>query len=465
MAHPNPEAALVRRVRLRLLAWSGGTTLVVLALLGTVIYIAVANSLAAAGTDQLRSRATIVSEGLRLPFTLPQPVGGGTADGPVTTITGGAGLAAGAGPGGLVAFDASKPGLVVDGATSGTVAFIVGPTDRTVPDMTQINQLYGTNLPDEAGISAVRSGSAPVGTEVISTTEIAGNPLRILTTSVDRPDGVFAVQVISDRADEVRTLTVLLTVLIAGGLLVLGASLAVGWVYADRALVPIRDALRRQRDFAADASHELRTPLAIIRGSVEELRREPDRNAPAGSAALDGIDDEVIRLGALVDDLLLLARTDSGTLDLALAPTDLGEIALDASTGVATIAAERDVRVEVDAEPVPLTADADRLRQLVRILGDNAVRHAPTGSTVGISAHALANGHADLVVEDRGPGFREADLPHVFERFWRAPDAPAGGTGLGLTIAAWIVERHGGTIAAGNRPDGGARIEVQLPIR
>jgi signal transduction histidine kinase len=331
--------------------------------------------------------------------------------------------------------------------------------------MTQINQLYGTNLPDEAGISAVRSGSAPVGTEVISTTEIAGNPLRILTTSVDRPDGVFAVQVISDRADEVRTLTVLLTVLIAGGLLVLGASLAVGWVYADRALVPIRDALRRQRDFAADASHELRTPLAIIRGSVEELRREPDRNAPAGSAALDGIDDEVIRLGALVDDLLLLARTDSGTLDLALAPTDLGEIALDASTGVATIAAERDVRVEVDAEPVPLKADADRLRQLVRILGDNAVRHAPTGSTVGISAHALANGHADLVVEDRGPGFREADLPHVFERFWRAPDAPAGGTGLGLTIAAWIVERHGGTIAAGNRPDGGARIEVQLPIR
>ena len=185
----------------------------------------------------------------------------------------------------------------------------------------------------------------------------------------------------------------------------------------------------------------------------------------AGTAALDGIDDEVVRLGALVDDLLLLARTDSGTLDLALAPTDLGEIALDASTGLATIAAERDVRVEVDAEPVPMTADADRLRQLVRILGDNAVRHAPTGSTVGISVHVVDRGHADLVVEDRGPGFREADLPHVFERFWRAPDAPDGGTGLGLTIAAWIVERHGGTIVAGNRPGGGARIEVRLPIR
>jgi signal transduction histidine kinase len=460
---PNPEAALVRRVRLRLLAWSGGTTLAVLLLLGTVIYLAVANSLARAGTEQLRSRATFVTEGLRLPFPIPQPGVAGAAEGPVTTITGGGG--AGVGPGGFVAFDASQPGLVVDGTTSGTVAFIVGPTDRTIPDMTQINQLYGTALPDEAGITAVRAEKVTPGTEVVSTAEVAGTPIRILTTSVERPDGVFAVQVVGDRADEVRTLTVLLTVLVAGGLLVLIASLGVGWVYADRALVPIRDALRRQREFAADASHELRTPLAIIRGSVEELRREPDRNAAAGSAALDDIDDEVVRLGALVDDLLLLARTDSGTLDLVLAPTDLGEIALDASTGLATIAAEREVRVEVDAEPLPLTADADRLRQLVRILGDNAVRHAPSGSTVGIAVHPRDSGQAGLVVEDRGPGFREADLPHIFERFWRAPDAPAGGTGLGLTIAAWIVERHKGTIAAGNRPGGGARIEVRLPIR
>ena len=341
----------------------------------------------------------------------------------------------------------TRAGLVVDGATSGTVAFIVGPTDRVVPDVTKLNQVYGTTLPDAAGIQAVRSDAIAVGTEVISTADVRGNPIRILTTSVERPEGEFVVQVIGDRADEVRTLTVLLTVLVAGGLLVLVASLAVGWVYADRALVPIRDALRRQREFAADASHELRTPLAIIRGSVEERRREPARNAPAGTAALDEGE-----------------MCTPSTLDLSLAPTDLGEIALDASTGLATIATDRDIRIEVDAEPVPLTADADRLRQLVRILGDNAVRHAPAGSTVEIAVHTR-DGRADLVVADRGPGFREVDLPHVFERFWRAPDAPAGGTGLGLTIAAWIVERHGGTIEAGNRPGGGARIEVILPIR
>jgi signal transduction histidine kinase len=118
----------------------------------------------------------------------------------------------------------------------------------------------------------------------------------------------------------------------------------------------------------------------------------------------------------------------------------------------------------VDAQPVPLTADPARLRQLVTILLDNAVRHAPPGSTVEVGV-AVAEGMARLVVEDRGPGFQPDDLPRAFDRFWRAPDAPPGGTGLGLSIAAWIADRHGGSVTAANRPDGGARLEVRLPLR
>ena len=450
VARVHPEAALVRRVRLRLLAWSGGTTLVVLLLLGTVIYVAVANSLASAATDQLRQRATVVTSGLPATFTVP-------VFGPSVTVGGKAASPPGVGTGsGLIANDASAPGLLVEGGAAGTVAFIVAPSDGIFPDARAI---YGTSLPDISSVDAARADG-----DVLTTADIGGNPVRILSTSVSRPEGVFVVQVIGDRSAEVRTLTVLLAVLVAGGLLVLAASLVVGWIYADRALVPIRDAMRRQREFAADASHELRTPLAIIRGSVEELRREPDRNAVGATATLDDIDGEVVRLGALVDDLLLLARTDSGSMEIARAPVDLGEIALDASGGLVTLATERDVRIEVDAEPVPLTGDPERLGQLVRILGDNAVRHAPASTTVSLAVHA-ADGVALLVVQDRGPGFRDEDLAHVFERFWRAAGAPAGGTGLGLTIAAWIVQRHGGTIAAGNRPGGGARIEVRLPIR
>jgi two-component system sensor histidine kinase BaeS len=163
-----------------------------------------------------------------------------------------------------------------------------------------------------------------------------------------------------------------------------------------------------------------------------------------------------------VDELLLLARTDSGSVDLDLAPADLGEVVLDAAGSLSTLAERAGVRLVVDAAPARLRGDAARLRQLLTILVDNAVRHSPAGGEVRITAQPGTPAHV-LRVDDPGPGIRPEDLPHVFDRFWRAPDAPAGGTGLGLAIAAWIVERHGGAITAANRPAGGARFEVRLP--
>ena len=108
-----------------------------------------------------------------------------------------------------------------------------------------------------------------------------------------------------------------------------------------------------------------------------------------------------------------------------------------------------------------VSGDPDRLRQLVAILIDNAIRHSPVGGGVRVGIRGEA--HPGISVEDDGPGIRAEDLPHVFDRFWRAPDAPAGGTGLGLAIASWIAEHHGGRITATNIPGGGARFEVQLP--
>ena len=120
------------------------------------------------------------------------------------------------------------------------------------------------------------------------------------------------------------------------------------------------------------------------------------------------------------------------------------------------------VGIVVDPAPAPVTGDPVRLRQLVAILVDNAIRHSPPGSEVRVAVRTGAR-TADLSVEDQGPGIRPEDLPRVFDRFWRAPGAPAGGTGLGLAIAQWIVERHGGRIAVMNRDGGGARFDVQLP--
>jgi signal transduction histidine kinase len=433
---PSTDAALVHRVRWRLLAWSGGSTLVVLLVLGSVLYAAVASSLAKAATDQLWGRAKSVVAGVTTGIAAPSKVG------PVFVQ-------------GVTKIDA-QPGLVIGGPASGTVATLT----QSAGGELGAGHPPGDLVDRSALVSANQSGQA-----VVSEATIDGVPWRVLTLPVATPDGTMLVQILGDRTDEQRTLGVLLVVLIAGGFVALAASLGVGWIYADRALIPIRDGMRRQREFAADASHELRTPLAIVRGSVEHLRRHGDRPVAEVGAAIDDIDAGTRRLTELVEDLLILARTDSGAAELDLEPTDLGEVILDAAGGLASVAHAAGVEIRIDAEPIPLRGDDGRLRQLVVILVDNAIRHASVadGHSVEVSVK-IVEGSAVLTVDDDGRGLRPEDLPRVFDRFWRAPDAPPGGTGLGLAIARWIVERHGGTITAANRSSGGARFEVRLPI-
>ena len=258
--------------------------------------------------------------------------------------------------------------------------------------------------------------------------------------------------------------------LIGGGVLALVLASVLGAAYATRALVPIRaslhaqrEALRRQREFAADASHELRTPLTIVRSSVEDLRLHEHQPVAEVGTALDDIDAEVGHLTSLVEDLLLLARSDSGALDLTLQPVELGDVAADAASAMMSPAAVRGVRIEVDPEPVMVVGDALRLRQVVTILVDNAVRHSPDGGEVRVRVRRERS-TAQLVVEDEGPGVRPEDLEHVFDRFWRAPGSPGGGTGLGLAIAASIVTRLDGRIGVAAGPQGGAMFTVELPL-
>jgi two-component system, OmpR family, sensor histidine kinase CiaH len=432
MAKPAGDAALVRRVRWRLLAWSGGSTLAVLLVLGAVLYAVIDGSLGAAGEQQLRDRAIPVAKSLV------------------------------AGPGGVlpgrdfIVANAGQPGLLIGGESSGTIAFVATPFSGVAKAPGAINALLNADDITSAATS---------GQEVVREVVLDGAPWRVLTIPFEGPGGRYVVQVAGDRSAEERTLGVLLTVLVAGGLVALMVSLFVGWTYADRALVPIRDAMRRQREFAADASHELRTPLAIVRGTVDLLRRNRDEPVSQVGDALDDLESQTDRLTDLVDDLLVLARTDSGAVDLSPVPTDLGELVLDTTAAMTAVASREGVHVEVDAQPVPMTADPARLRQLIHLLVDNAIRHsagAGGGRNVWVRV-GVGEGRALLAVEDDGQGIAVEDLPRVFDRFWRAPDAPPGGTGLGLAIAAWIVERHGGSITAANRPGRGARFEVRLP--
>jgi signal transduction histidine kinase len=422
------DAALLRRTRLRLMAWSGGLTLLILLALGTLVYGAVAGELAGRNTAVLQTRAEDVARVISRPGPLP---------------------------------DRPPFGLTFGGEQSGTLTLAVRPDDTSLGRLDEV-----PGLPVEASVEAARAAGADV-----REARIDGTPIRVYSLAVPRSDGLWVVQVVGERVSEQRLLTALLSVLVLGSLAALALAVAAGWIYAGRALVPIRAsierreaALRRQREFAANASHELRTPLTVIRTSLTDLRRNQDQPVRAVGTALEDIDAETAHLAALVDDLLLLARTDAGTIEIEMAPLDLADVAVEAVGPLTAMAAERGVTVVVDPLPAEVEGDALRLRQLVKILVDNAVAHTPVGGSVTVQVRPLA-GAAVLVVEDDGPGIRDEDLPHVFERFWRADDAPSGGTGLGLAIAAWIVTRHGGRIGAGNRPEGGARFEARIPLR
>jgi two-component system sensor histidine kinase BaeS len=170
----------------------------------------------------------------------------------------------------------------------------------------------------------------------------------------------------------------------------------------------------------------------------------------------------VTHLTALVDDLLLLARSDSGAVAMERMPLDLGDVAFEAASALGRTAEAGGVRIAVDPEPAMVSGDPARLRQLVMILVDNAIRHSPRDGAVTVTVRS-AGATASIEVTDEGPGVRAEDMPHVFDRFWRAPGSPSGGTGLGLAIARWITERHGGRIGVANRTGGGAAFRVELP--
>ena len=427
------DAALVRRVRWRLAVWSGGITLLIMLVLGAAFYAVVSGRLEAASIARLEARiAQIVPEG---PAELD---------------------------------DMPPLELVMGGASAGTFAYLVA-SDGDV-----FRPPFGgpESLPDAGSLAASYESGRDVRNVVAEDV-----PFRVLSQplsgSVVSPTfgrvPIDMIQVVEDRVAEQGTLDLMLEILTAGGAAVVLVAIIAGALYSDRALVPIRKslaaqrrALRRQRDFAADASHELRTPLAIIRTSVEDLRLHAHQPVEAVGAALVDIEAEVAQLTSLVDDLLLLARSESGALDLTLEAVELGDIAAAAAGAMSGRARDRDVTIVVEPEPVMVQGDRMRLRQLVTILTDNGVRHSPRGTTVRVRV-GPAGDEAVLLVEDQGLGIDPADLPHVFDRFWRGRGPTGGGAGLGLAIADRIARGHGGRISVSSPPQAGACFTVRLP--
>ena len=234
--------------------------------------------------------------------------------------------------------------------------------------------------------------------------------------------------------------------------------------YADEqdAARRLEAALAAQHRFVADASHELRTPLTAIRGNAELLQRIPDMAASDRSDSIAQIAAESQRMSRLVGDLLTLARADAGgelhNTPVAVGPLVESAVAAARHLGQATL---------VVRDPLPaatINGDADRLKQLLLILLDNALKYTPPTGQVTVQVTQQGTDIA-MSVEDSGVGIAAADLPHIFERFYRAdPARTAGGTGLGLAIAGWIVQAHGGRIHVVSTPGVGSVFTVLLPV-
>lgn len=402
-------------------------------------------------------------------------------------------------------------------ASRGLIVQITDPSGRVV---------RGSEYAPETPL--VPEDPAPTGDPRIVTTTWNGDQMRAVhypVTVTDRSNTRWYIGavIVGERLNTMQeTLGSLRQVLMVASGLGLLLALAGGWVMAGRALRPVdqvtaaaariaagdgtaaslaarlpvppaddelarlsstfnamldrlQASFRAQERFVADASHELRTPLTAIRGNVDVLSRQTrsgSRVLMSGdlTPALDDIRVESDRMRRLLDDLLLLARSDAGEGVRSLPMTQtigvsLDAIASDAVRSTASLTQGQIVELEAP-RPVLLNGDPDRLRQLIVILLDNAIRHTPPGGHVRVAVASGADGAARIAVRDEGEGIAVEHIPHLFERFYRADGArgrASGGTGLGLAIARAICRAHGGDIEVRSSPGQGATFIATLP--
>lgn len=354
-------------------------------------------------------------------------------------------------------------------------------------------------------------GNALNGTSSqFSTVKISSAEVRVLTIPLrmSGQDTSFGMIQVADSLETVNQATNRLSLfMLGGGILAILASLGLGYWLSDQTLKPIEaltaaadtiatakdletrltwngpmDELGRltvvfnrmmdrlehlftaQRRLVADVSHELRTPLTAIRGNLDLVKRYG-----MDDMSMDAMQSETARMSRMVDDLLLLARADYGNLTIEMSEVDLDTVVSDVFKEARILAKDRNLLVRIhQIEPVRLNGNSDRLKQLLLNLVGNAIKFTPDGGQIGLALRA-AGKEAILQVTDTGVGIEAEDLGHVFDRFYQADTSRTrihntGGAGLGLSIAKWIVEAHGGTIEVKSTPNVQTVFTVRLPM-
>jgi two-component system sensor histidine kinase CiaH len=265
--------------------------------------------------------------------------------------------------------------------------------------------------------------------------------------------------------DDHRRLILRLMVLNLSTLMLGGVA---AYALARRTLRPIQKSLEAQWRFTADASHELRTPLTAMRTEIEVALREKQLGTDEARGLLASNLEEIAKLESLSAGLLRLARFDSGLDPAAVSHVPVNELFTEAIHRFQARIAERKVVVDIHAGKETVAGDRDSLIELIAILLDNAIKYSASGSKITLGSIATAHS-VGLSVTDEGSGIKATDIPHIFDRFYRADSSRTkghiDGYGLGLSIAKRIADIHHGHIAVESEPDKGTTFRIKLPVQ
>lgn len=314
--------------------------------------------------------------------------------------------------------------------------------------------------------------SQPGDVVVVTKPRSNGNKTKIMLTMQKVQDPGMPVQTVYVGKDVTALYNGMekATIIMAGmGLLALLIATIVGHILSGKAMVPLKAAYEKQRQFAADASHELRTPLAVVMASADLLQNDPSIQSPFLKQVIEDVRDEVKKMTKLVSDLLVVARSDNKALKIKPSKFDFGAVVAQTARLMQPLADQKGVALNAEGLPkVIIQADEQKIRQLVLILVDNAVKYTPSGGHVTVEFHKAEKGKVCLAVSDTGIGISKEDQEKVFDRFYRVDKARSremGGNGLGLAIAQEIVNLHQGTIRIDSELGKGTTFLVTLRTR
>ena len=258
----------------------------------------------------------------------------------------------------------------------------------------------------------------------------------------------------------------LLSSLTIGGLICLVLAYYGSRFMADRAMAPIKTSWQRQQDFVADASHELRTPLTVVQVNLELVKGNPEETVASQSKWLDYSLLETRRMSKLVDDLLFLARADSRQQTLEIKQFSLDTALREVIGSFTPLAETSGILLEASLDSkITYLGDEFRIKQLIVILLDNAIKYTPSGGRVTLGLQNWDT-FAEITVSDNGEGIEQEHLTKIFERFYRVDKARSQqkeGTGLGLAIADWIIQSHHGQVKVSSSPGEGTTFVINLP--